>query len=335
MGLGLPGTKVPSKALYSLQDTVRRTEGRLSSTWTVVQPGLIRLREAAGTSGLLYGSSTLRPRTSTTPGSGRSSRGQLPLPFSSALFRDKDQKFLLAGRKAGLDRLNSADPQSQDQRPSGSKELQSDASDSSDHDSSQEYSFLAAAKKRAIEEDSCSSSSSSHEVLPAAQHYFATRTKGTVLLFTNDRKKYVRFSASPEKEWQFERTDEVKVTARVAGGCLWLGVCLELNGLVASRSRFPAVRLTVKYQPRCVSEVGVYNHIPGSAALYRQDRFLATIQSGLWPEVVPLSFNTAQETFSFSRYRSAHPKSLWIRKALEGKSKLKVIPASSRGAEKR
>lgn len=176
--------------------------------------------------------------------------------------------------------------------------------------SSDDYSFIKAAKIRAVE-DSFSHSSEDLDLQPAE-----SRTRRVI--FTAQRSA---------QRWKMMEKDSL-VRVKVGRGCLWVGVELEQLGLKATKSGKYAVGITAEVRSRWVGR-GVYNHIPGLLGMYKVADLSEMLKTSLWPSIFPLSFNTGTEAYSFARYRSQHPKSLWFRRSLHPPFKGKTVSSHS------
>ena len=181
--------------------------------------------------------------------------------------------------------------------------------DTEEDSSSEDYSFIKAAKVRAVE-DSYSHSSEELDLQPASAQ---TRR----VIFTAQRSHIGRTVRKEQNS-----------TVKVGRGCLWVGVMLEKLGLKGTKGRKYAVGVTAEVRNRWVGR-GLYNHIPGLLGLYKAADLSEMIKTSLWPNLSPLSFNSNTEAYSFARYRSQHPKSLWFRRALLPPFKVKTVSAHS------
>ena len=170
---------------------------------------------------------------------------------------------------------------------------------------SEDYSFIREAKARAIE-DSYTHSSDDLDLKPAL--HLSRR-----VIFTAQRSSLRK---------------GVTVRARVGRGCLWVGVALERLGVKGTKGRRYDVGITSELRNKWVGK-GIYNHIPGVLGLYRVADLCEMLKTSLWPNIFPISFNSCKEAYSFSRYRSQHPKYLWLRRGLHPPFKVKTVSAHS------
>lgn len=201
-------------------------------------------------------------------------------------------------------------------RPSLPKDPQGDSLPSHSESDSEDYSFIREAQRRAIADSSASSEDLDTPLkgIRANQRTVFTSHKG--------KKRFWRLSEVDGKEEK-----EKVIKARIGRGCLWVGVMLEKHGMKPTKSSHYSVGITEELRSRWVGR-GLYNHVPGTTGLYHPAELSETVKTSLWPDICPLTFNTAKETYSFARYRAHHPKSTWLRRPQHLSNHFKLVNSS-------
>lgn len=153
-----------------------------------------------------------------------------------------------------------------------------------------------------------------------------SRTQGGVQYFTGLHSHSFVFFAARGRGISMDLTGTGVLAVQLAKPSGWIARVVTANGATVSTfdsSKGCTLLLAPKGKPQHVASLSVrkYNHIPGCSMLYSAERLYEALRSvrADFPFILP-AFNTMADRHAFLRYRTAHPRSMWLAKALDSRT---------------
>ena len=153
-----------------------------------------------------------------------------------------------------------------------------------------------------------------------------SRTQAGVQCFAGLHSHSFVFFAARGRAASTDLPRGVVLTVQLAKSSAWITRVCTGNGATVTAfdsSKECTLVLAPKGKPQHM--VGLtgrkYNHIPGCSVLYSAERLYAALRSigADLPFVLP-AFNTMADVHAFLRYRTAHPRTIWLAKALDSRN---------------
>ena len=131
---------------------------------------------------------------------------------------------------------------------------------------------------------------------------------------------YVFFS-SLNRAISMDLTKNSKLTVQMSKSSVWLNRVLTSNGGAVSSydaKKECVLLLTPSFQSQYMSSSArKFNHFPGCSLLYRSERLYETIKNlDIYLSFILPVFNTISENSALVRYKTAHPRSIWLSKSM-------------------